>query len=150
MNISRNSIISSPVFAPNKSRTNAGTTEKSTCILFVPSNYLKSKTKIGEHGLPTSAAHIKPCHTIRFNPLAGRIILPIWLRSKLFNLRNTLTQPLPLLPLNTRTPSPPQQVYLHLKRPLPDADVDVAMIEETLVVVDVAVALVVDKAVMEM
>ena len=48
-------------------------------------------------------------------------------------------QPLLFLKLNTRTP-PPQQVHLHLKRPLPDADVVVAMIEEILVVVDVAVA----------
>src|SRR5204863_1739486 len=128
-----------PVFAPNKSRTNAGMTEKSTCTSSVPLNYRTSKTKTGKHGPLISAAHTKPCRMIHFNLPAAHTILPIRPRSKLFNLRNTLTQPLLLLTRNTRTPCPPQQLHLHLKRPLPDADLAVAMIEETLVVADVAV-----------
>src|SRR5437667_11756455 len=139
MNTLKNSTMSSPAFVPNKSRINAGMIKRSTCTIFVPLNYPTSRTKTGKHGLPTLAAHTKPCHTIRFNPPVEHTILHIWPRSKLFNLRNMLMQPLLLLKLNTRTP-PPQQVHLHLKRPLPDAAVVVAMIEETLVVVDVAVA----------
>ena len=141
MNTSKNSTTSFPAFALNKNRTNAGMTEKSTCISYVPLNYPTSRTKIGKHGPLTSVAHTKPCRTIRSNPSAGHIILPIWLRSKLSNLRNMLTQPLP--------PLPPQQEYPHLKRPLPDTAMDVAMIEATLLAVDVVVVLAVDVAIAE-
>src|SRR5579859_5973536 len=45
MNTSRSSTISSPAFAPNKSRINAGTTEKSTCTSSGPSSYDLSNIK---------------------------------------------------------------------------------------------------------
>src|SRR5579859_90018 len=141
-NTSRSSTILSPAFAPNKSRINAGSTEKSTCTSSGPWSYPTSKTRIGKHGPHISAVHIKPCLTIRFNPPAEHITPPIWLRSELSNHRNMPIRPLLLLPLKTRTPPPPQQEHLHLKRPLPDADADVEMIEQILVVVDVAVVLV--------
>src|SRR5579859_1902391 len=104
-------------------------------------HFIRSKTRIGKHGPHTSAAHTKPCRTIHFNPPAEHITPPIWLRSELSNHRNTPIRPLLLLPLKTRTPPPPQQEHLHFKRPPPDADADVEMIEQILVVVDVAVVL---------